>query len=741
MNRPSIEYDSDSSQIITDVQIRDEEEEKKEELGKLLEEKDDQNLVYEDIKTLLNDLEVKAIRDIIIKETGERDTVDYTWDEMMDMYITRTSRIVTRKHTNWRPNAFETIRDLMRPEFNIKIPQPIEVPSTPLETGDSSTESDEPSKPKPRIYPFRMRHDNLNAYTSTYWQARGHVTNLRVGNDVAIITTLSMMADLDFNNEEVPYGIVDCGGLETLMNLAVINSITMQLGSLQLLNRIADHPVIKRTMVNQGVPHMCFKLLPHYEYDVVIICSEILLKVSDLKCFRPVVRGTEGLEVMLEIAELPDKYYNMPESAITDDVELKIYTAAKNCLLTIKNTHRSRLVRIALYKLGFVRLLKKIIYSRNKFFKDIGLQMVYEASSCKLYQQIFILEDFMKYTLDTYQLKKPETPDAIMMLKTINKCLDDEQCRYYLLSNGLVEFQIKQLKTLGHRKQLKHTLASLVRFLKIKKYRMMMHKSDLIPGLLQLFKHTNPLVREYSGRIVAELSRYEDNHDILIGEQNLGLIWLIDMCENLLDYDLLAHVYKIVMELSYVPTIYWWVADRLEIIPLLWAAVTNPNPRCIEYGCSALVPYIGPIPGSHDTVRRIDGGVFDLMSLTYNEDDGAKAGALTLLSRMACEQENLDILARLGFIDRLFDLSKTAKHPRLRYAIGLCFGSCGHDRKRSFKLGERGAVTILVEWLLNDNDSYVQLGVVSGLWKLSYELINCMVMIKYQIVEVSTTVI
>nr|XP_024216617.1 armadillo repeat-containing protein 4-like [Halyomorpha halys] len=341
----------------------------------------------------------------------------------------------------------------------------------------------------------------------------------------------------------------------------------------------------------------------------------------------------------------------------------------------------------------------------------------------------------MKYTFDMYQSKTPETPECIMMLKTINKCLDNERCRHYLLSNGLLEFQIKQLKTLGHRKQLKHTLACLVRFLKIKKYRMKLHKSELIPSLLQLFKHTNPLVREYSGRIVAELSRYESNHDTLVGEQNLGLTWFFDMCENLLDYDLLAHVYKIVMELSYVPTIFWWVADRLDIIPLLWAAVTNPNPKCNEYGCSALVPYIGPIPGSHDIVRRIAGGVFDLMSLTYNEDDGAKAGAITLLSRIACDTENLNILDSLGFIDRLFELSKTAVHPRLRYAIGLGFGSCGHDKKRSFELGKRGAVTILVEWLLNDNDSYVQLGVVSGLWKLSYELINCMVMIKYQIVE------
>lgn len=85
--------------------------------------------------------------------------------------------------------------------------------------------------------------------------------------------------------------------------------------------------------------------------------------------------------------------------------------------------------------------------------------------------------------------------------------------------------------------------------------------------------------------------------------------------------------------------------------------------------------------------------------------------------------------------DNLFILLQ--KHPRLRYAIGYGFGSCAQKKKVSFSLGKRGAVTILLDWLVTDDDRYAQLGIVTGLWKLSYEPINCKTIIQASVAEVT----
>lgn len=53
---------------------------------------------------------------------------------------------------------------------------------------------------------------------------------VQIGNDLSVVVTLELMSEMDFKNEELLYGIIDAGGIETILNIVEIENFSCQVG-------------------------------------------------------------------------------------------------------------------------------------------------------------------------------------------------------------------------------------------------------------------------------------------------------------------------------------------------------------------------------------------------------------------------------------------------------------------------------------------------------------------------------
>lgn len=86
--------------------------------------------------------------------------------------------------------------------------------------------------------------------------------------------------------------------------------------------------------------------------------------------------------LQLEFAELDDKFLSQKEPPQLDPIDGRFYEVGLNCLRCLDKLYNSKAVRVALYKLGFVKLLKKLIISPNQEFYKMGIRMITRSASC-----------------------------------------------------------------------------------------------------------------------------------------------------------------------------------------------------------------------------------------------------------------------------------------------------------------------------------------------------------------------
>ncbi|KAK9889780.1 hypothetical protein WA026_007157 [Henosepilachna vigintioctopunctata] len=559
-----------------------------------------------------------------------------------------------------------------------------------------------------------------------YWHIQKLMKYLKSGNQTATLVSLCCLKDHDLSIEVNQYAIQDMGGLEVLINLLETGDIgAIKLGALSILSDLSQSENLRKAIVDLGGVPQLVRNLVDPAGDVQILIGETIHHLALLKKARKDLRHWNGIPLLVDLLDVPEKFLHTPKSDLSN-IDLEKIMIAQAASKGLWSASKSRKNMLVMMKAGIVPLLARLIGSIHL---DVVKPAMGTLSQCVVEPgfQLAVQTEGMVKNIVKHLINEDDIELRTHCCETLYNCCEDAITRSMVREAGGLDILIRVVSDVNNRQNKPLMAAATGAIWKTAKSAENVERFDILRAveiLIKLLEDVDEDERVLANVVGAlcEFVKIQKNRDTL--RRTGGIQNMI----NLLNYTYRPLLENLAMVLKECAE----DADGMGIIEdcdgvrLIWSLLRNSSKKVQANAAWCLVPCIRNAKDSGEMVRSFVGGLELVVHLLESDDPEVLSCVCAAIAEIAKDKENLAVISDHGVVPRLVDLVRT-DNQFLRQHLAAAIGNCCAWGINCKLFGRFGAITPLVGFIAEGN-SDVQRTTAMALHALSENQFNCITM-------------
>eukprot|EP00795_Rhopilema_esculentum_P013339 gene13339-4187_t len=571
------------------------------------------------------------------------------------------------------------------------------------------------------------------AITGEYLQIAKLIKYAKRGNQTATVLALVALNDHDMKKPSVQASLIHLDGVNLLVNLLRTDDSRSKIAALKILRATAANKLVAEVIIRLSGVEILVDLLSNSSDNVVAMSADIISDIAASRRARKLLQANGGLITLLKNLKLPE---------LEQEIDISRQNSRMSSRLSGKRSSKSHMLQHAAL--------------------DVPLEVVRASASavwncCRspANRKVVTSSDILPFLI---RLLEKTTDETIHMpvIGIIHSCAVDTTFKKYMLSAGLLYHVVRAMKSDRRQFQILALKAYSVCGDEIEARDQIreLNGLGLMHGMLlngrngdtdMLIAATEAVWKSITDNhenvnwfkrhsIVNDLSELLKSNNSEVIVNSLGIVTEFSypdlenrklLLENNVIQLVIGHLEttdcQIIMAASRAAkAVSQETESRRTIIGdegfrFLWSHLKSRNENVVSTVLDAIYDIVQDPEETATTVRSFLGGIEILITLMKSKNIEIRNSACKVVSRIECDEENLEVLDDYELSSIIIDLCDTAD-DELRKALCGCIVSYAiHDEYRQ-KLRE--TIPYLGEWLTS-SDFDVKKLTTTALFKLS----------------------